>query len=134
MAAAVAEELAAGRSLGVPLPDPANLDWVRIAEPSDVRLLAMVADLGAGERASLALALATPDALVILDDLLARRHADALGIRYTGTLGVLLRAKASGLIPAVGPVLTALATCGFRLSPDTRDAVLRRAGEPATGI
>ena len=67
---------------------------------------------------------------MILDDALARRHAEVLGIALTGTLGILLDAKRCGLVPAVTPLVDDLQRLGFRLSAGTRNAVLRMAGEP----
>jgi predicted nucleic acid-binding protein len=52
-----------------------------------------------------------------------------LGLTVTGTLGVLLRAKTEGHLPAVSPVVDKLEQLGFRLAPETRAGVLRLAGE-----
>jgi len=52
-----------------------------------------------------------------------------LGLRLTGTLGLLLDAKTAGHIDVVTPLLDALQSLGFRLSPATRNAVLRLAEE-----
>ena len=52
-----------------------------------------------------------------------------LNLALTGTLGVLLKAKETGLLPAVAPVLERLEHLRFRLDPETRQAVLRLAGE-----
>lgn len=126
---AVVEELAVGRARGLNLPDPASLDWVEIRRPASAVELTLVRDLGPGEKEVLALALESPDAVVILDDGLARQVAEALDIRLTGTLGVLLDAKRHGLVSAVGPLLDQLQSLRFRLSPHTRAAVLKLAGE-----
>jgi predicted nucleic acid-binding protein len=75
------------------------------------------------------LALESRKAVVVLDDALARRVAEALGLRLTGTLGLLLDAKRAGLIPAVGPLLDQLQALRFRVAPHTRAAVLKLAGE-----
>jgi uncharacterized protein len=88
-----------------------------------------VADLGAGEKEVLALGLQLPGAVVILDERLGRLHAEALKLTYTGTLGILLRAKAEGRIPRIEPLLAHLDRLGFRLSAKTHAAVLRQAGE-----
>jgi predicted nucleic acid-binding protein len=56
------------------------------------RYLQLIADLGPGESAVLALATNHPLALVVLDDKLARRIADMQGFRLTGTASVLIRA------------------------------------------
>ena len=82
-----------------------------------------------GETAVLALALESQDAVVILDDGLARHQAKRMGLRLTGTLGLLIDAKRAGYIEAVSPHLDALQSLRFRLDPNTRLAVLRLAGE-----
>lgn len=129
LAEAVAQELAEGRAHGVSLPAPASLGWIRVTRPRDQATLRMVADLGPGERETLALALEMPGSLVVLDDALARRYARLLNLRLTGTLGVLLRAKSFGHLPSIRPVLDTLGALRFRLDPATRLAVLRLAGE-----
>jgi predicted nucleic acid-binding protein len=48
----------------------------------------LVTDLGPGEAEVLMLALEAREAVVILDDALARRAAAMLGLRVTGTLGL----------------------------------------------
>jgi len=52
-----------------------------------------------------------------------------LKLKLTGTLGVLLKAKETGLLPALAPVLERLQDLRFRMDPETRQAVLRLAGE-----
>ncbi len=89
----------------------------------------LVTDLGAGETQVLMLALESSDAVVVLDDALARQLAEVLGIRLTGTLGLLLDARRAGLIPALAPVLDQLQALRFRLAPHTRAVVLKLAGE-----
>ncbi|MGO8691435.1 MAG: DUF3368 domain-containing protein [Thermoguttaceae bacterium] len=128
---AVAEEIAVGRRLGLDLPDLALLDWVALRRPASTAALPLVTDLGRGESEVLALALETPGSISILDDALARRFAQALGIKITGTLGILLDAKKAGLVDAVAPLLDRLQDRGFRLATATRAAVLRQAGELA---
>jgi len=126
---AVAAELAEGRRLGLDLPVPDTLPWVDLRAPRSEAVLRLAMDLGPGETAALALALESADAITILDDALARRHAEVLGLRLTGTLGVLLDAKRAGLIARVMPLIDDLQSLGFRLSGQTRDAVLCLAGE-----
>lgn len=70
-----------------------------------------------------------PGVLALLDDLLARRMARHLGVPFTGTLGVLLRAKPAGHIAAVKPIVDRLEALGFRLDPMTRLGVLELAEE-----
>ena len=126
---AVAAELREGTLRGVDLPAFEALDWIRVRKPPGGLLLPIVADLGAGEREVLALGTETLYSVVILDDALARQYACSLNLTLTGTLGVLLKAKETGLIPAVAPVLERLQHLRFRMDPETRQAVLRLAGE-----
>lgn len=65
----------------------------------------------------------------MLDDAIARRHAKLLGLAVTDTLGVLLRAKETGLVPAIRPAVDQLARLGFRLAHETRAAVIKLARE-----
>ena len=125
----VIAELDAGRALGCDVPDVRGLPWVVIRQPVSAPALPLAADLGRGEAAVLALALESHDAVVILDDGVGRRAAELLGIRLTGTLGLLLDARKKGLIPKISPVLDALDRLRFRVSATTRAAVLKLAGE-----
>jgi predicted nucleic acid-binding protein len=126
---AVAQEISNGRSLGVKLPDLERLPWAQLRSPKLTESMKLVTDLGAGERAVLALGLENPGSLLILDDKLARRYASYLKLRLTGTLGVLLKAKAAGHLLVLKTVLEELDLLSFRVSEDTRKAVLKLAGE-----
>jgi predicted nucleic acid-binding protein len=123
------DELERGRSIGTDLPDVRALPWLTIHAPEGLDKAPTAADLGAGEKEVLALGTQVPGAVVILDERLGRLHADLLKLTYTGTLGILLRAKAEGRIPRIEPLLEHLGRLGFRLSGKTRAAVLKLAGE-----
>jgi predicted nucleic acid-binding protein len=126
---AVVEELSQGRTSGINLPDVNVLKWVEIRRPVSELAVPLVTDLGSGETEVLMLALEMREAVVVLDDDLARRVAETLGLRLTGTLGLLLDAKKAGLISAIAPLLDQLQTLRFRVAPHTRVAVLKLAGE-----
>ncbi len=125
----VVDELAAGRAQGVMVPNPHELDWVEVRSAPHRSILPLAVDLGRGEREVLSLAVEHRDALALLDDGLARHFAKHLGIRFTGTLGVLLKAKAEGHLDAVLPIIDRLQLLGFWLAPATRAAVLELAEE-----
>ena len=125
----VVEELAVGNSLGIRLPNVANLNWADIREAQAKNILPMVTELGAGEREAIALALELKESLLVLDDALARQYAKLLELPFTGTLGVLLKAKQSGYIENIAPILKQLEAHKFRLDAATRTAVLKLAGE-----
>lgn len=126
---AVADELAQGRLQGVALPEPSSLPWVSLRQIRELDPALALPNLGLGEREALTLAMALPNSLVILDDALARRYARELNVSFTGTLGVLLRAKQAGHLDTIAPVLDQLNALSFRLAPATRIATLRLANE-----
>lgn len=71
----------------------------------------------------------TPDCLLILDDLRARKVATSLGLAFTGTLGVVAAAKRQGIIAAARPVFEQLRATDFRLSDSFLGVVLHELGE-----
>lgn len=77
-------------------------------------------DLGAGELAAMALALENPSRVILLDDALARRTAQAAGLVVWGTLKILLEAKSRGITQSVGPWVDKLADAGMWLSGEGR--------------
>jgi predicted nucleic acid-binding protein len=126
---AVKRELLVGCDAGVALPDLDACPWVTVQTADATVLPALPTQPGPGEREALALAGQTPGAVLLTDDRQARRCAELLGLRVSGTLGVLLRAKRSGLVAEVRPLLKALDRLGFRLAPETRAQVLVLTGE-----
>ncbi|PYP90227.1 MAG: DUF3368 domain-containing protein [Blastocatellia bacterium AA13] len=126
---AVASEIKVGLASRVMLPELTSLSWIRIREASQRALLPIAPGLGPGEREALALAVEAPGSLVLLDDGLARRHARLLKVKFTGTLGVLLKAKSLGHLASITPVMDRLDGLGFRLDTKTRAAILEIAKE-----
>ena len=108
----VVEELSVGGVVGHDTPNVAGIPWVEIVSSANLALLALATDLGKGESEAIAIA-HERNALLILDDGLARRHASLIGVTLTGTLGVLLKAKANGHIPEVAPLVAKLTELGF---------------------
>ena len=104
-----------------------------IKEQSPSGLLAAVraaTGLDAGEAAALSLAVEIHADAVLIDERRGYEVAVQLGLRTIGILGILLRAKSAGFIPAVKPVVDALQRdAGFWLSESLRKQVLSAAGE-----
>lgn len=86
-------------------------------------------DLGSGESAVISAASTRAGAVAVLDDLAARRCAQAHGMPITGTLGLVLLAKKRGLIPEVGGALDAIVNAGLYVSAKPLADVRARAGE-----
>ncbi len=64
--------------------------------------------LDRGEAEAIALALEIAAGLLLMDERRGRNEAKRFGIRFVGTLGVLIEAKARGLFPEVRPVVDEL--------------------------
>lgn len=99
LAEAVLDECSAGGKIAVP--DLRKLDWVLpVVTNPIIPAPPMLFELDRGERDTLMLAMAENADLVLLDERLGRNLAEYLGLRVTGTLGLLLKAKQQGLIPS----------------------------------
>lgn len=109
--------------------DLRTLAWVTVLPDRSDPDLAADPDLHVGEVAALSIARATPNHLLVIDDLGGRTAAQRLGLRFIGTAGAIIRARKLGIIPAAAPILDALAARGFRLSTSVRQVLLRQVGE-----
>lgn len=67
--------------------------------------------------------------LVIIDDFLARKYAQYLGLTITGTLGVIVKAKQKGLIKNVKPIIDEMLESGFWIDNKVYLNILKIAGE-----
>lgn len=126
---AVSLELGAGAQQGLDVPDTGALEWLEVQTVRETSSLPVVIDLGAGEAEAIALAVAHSGSLLILDDGLGRRIAQLNKITYTGTLGVLIKAKRQGLLSNLAQVVEALRKTTMYLTPSLIEAVLRLADE-----
>ena len=105
-------------------------EWVQIISVTDKykqQLLEMQIDKG--ESSALALALEIPGSTVILDDYKARKIAERLGITFSGTIGVIIKAKLNGIIPSIKPILEKIKQTDFYLSAEIELQALKEAKE-----
>ncbi len=87
-------------------------------------------DLDVGERDALTLAVSLRAELVIIDELEGRAAAERLGLKITGTLGILIEAKRRGLLKEIGPELKRLQEgTTFWLSRKMEQTALHLVGE-----
>ena len=105
-------------------------DWVeRHAVQNHALVTALQRDLDRGEAETIALALELGADLTLLDEREGRHAAQRLGLRVVGVVGILLEAKANGMIDTVRPHLRALRqTAGFYLSEPLYQHALSLAG------
>jgi predicted nucleic acid-binding protein len=85
-------------------------------------------DLGAGESQVLAHCMLAGH-MAVLDDGEARAAAKVHGLPLVGTLGVILRARQAGLIPAARPLVERLLESGSYLAADLVRQALAKVGE-----
>jgi len=80
----------------------------------------VVQHLGSGERKAIELAytLSRDSALLLIDDKAARAAASELELNYTGTVGLLIKAKSKGKISNIGNHLTEMKKLGYWLSDE----------------
>lgn len=106
-----------------------EFSWLQIENSTSSSLVAalrLVVDAGEAE----AIALASEKSyLLISDDKQARLAAKRLGVAVIGTVGVLVRAKQSGMISALKPILDGLELNNFFISRALREEALKLVGE-----
>lgn len=89
----------------------------------------MEAKIDFGEASAIALGLEIPNCSIILDDLKARKIAASLKLDFTGTLGVIVKAKQLNLIDSVKPIIRKLREAGLRFSEEIEKDILNQAKE-----
>jgi len=105
-------------------------NWIGIKEVKDKsRQDDFESILDPGESSTIALALETPNCMVIIDEAKGRKIAREHNIPIIGLLGILIQAKQQGVIPAVRPKLELLRKFGFRFSSQLEQTVLKMADE-----
>lgn len=120
-------EEGAGRPASVEVARAWQDGWVRQVAPKNADLVALLMQtLGPGESEVIALATEDRRLTALLDESDARHAAAVYGLKVTGVVGILLRAKREGRIPSLKAELDRLRTEGaFWL----RDQVYRAALE-----
>lgn len=110
---------------GEPLPD-----WVSIMEVENKsKQLLLELQIHKGESSAIALAIEIVGSTIILDDYKARRIAHQLGLNYIGMIGIIVKAKLTGIIHSIKPVLEKIKQTEFRLSLELEEEALRLANE-----
>lgn len=122
----VAAEIETGSRLGHPVTMPT---WVKVQPLSRPLARVSVATLDEGEAAVIQLATELTIDTVCIDEWRGRRAAVAAGLRVTGTLGLLGRAKRLGLIEMVRPWVAKLEAAGIHYHRDLLARFLTVIGE-----
>jgi len=103
--------------------------WLVSVDPGPASPVLSPYRLDAGEASVLTWALSHPGTEVILDETRGRRCAVQLGIALRGSVGLVLLAKQSGVLPLARPALEALRQAGLYLSDRVMNQALALVGE-----
>ena len=112
----------------IKVPDLRGLEWVRVL-PDPRQHQSGLWMLDAGERDTLELALERHAELVIIDERIGRNVAEYLGLRITGTLGVLVKARQQRLILSFRGEVAAMRREGIHYHPRLIDRLAPMVGE-----
>ena len=124
------EAVVAGREVGGAKREVSTATWIKTINVKDRLAVDVLLDeLDLGEAETIVLARELGADWVLMDEKKGRRKLTQLGLQKIGTLGILLKAKQVGLIPALRPELDLLRQRGFGVSQGVIDAVLRQASE-----
>lgn len=105
-------------------------NWISIqAVQSEQQARLLLPTLDRGEAEVITLALERQARLVLIDELTGRKVAESLNLNVSGSVGILIRAKQMGEIPAVKPFLDEMKRQGIYFSQRFIDAVLHQIGE-----
>ncbi len=105
-------------------------EWIKVEKISDKSTgRFLMSSLGPGESEAIVLALESKSDLLLLDDYRARNYANSVGLKITGTAGILVDARDKGIIDKVKEVLDALIKSDYRISESLYRTVIKKSGE-----
>lgn len=105
-------------------------EWISIESVKDKKYQSILElEVDKGEASAIALSTEKVAVLLILDDLQARKLAEKLRLNYTGTLGMIARARREAIIESVKPIIEKIRNTNFRFSEEVFAAIIKTAGE-----
>ena len=106
-----------------------TFEWIKIEQIQDRKSISYFLDLDKGEAEAIVLATESEADLILLDESLGRFHAKHAGLRVTGTIGILVKAKKQGLISELKPLILELKDKGVWLSESLIERILELANK-----
>lgn len=105
-------------------------DWIEVSTEYDAKQFQLLnLELDSGEASAIAFAMSYPGCRIIIDERRGRSVAKRLGLKVTGTIGILIKAKEQGLIKSGKSILLKLEDHGFWLSEALKNQLINRMGE-----
>ncbi len=100
--------------------------WIKLESVKDKKYQSFLeTQVDLGEASAIALAIEMEEPLLLLDDLKARKLARKLNLKFTGSLGVINKAKQIGAIDKVKPIVNKILSTDFRISKQIIHELLR---------
>ncbi len=108
-----------------------NETWIKVVELPDGEILnTLLERLDKGEAESIALAIYLHADFLLIDETIGRAIAENMGLKIVGLLGILIKAKAEGIIASVKPLVDDLIyKAGFYIHRDLYDKVIHLSNE-----
>ena len=106
---------------------PNFIEILEVKNKNYQRILENILDKG--ESSAIALAFELENVLLVLDDLKARKEAQKMGFKITGSLGILFSAKEKNIISSLKEYLNKLQETDFRISENIIFELLKRCNE-----
>ena len=104
--------------------------WVQVLSPTYEKYQEILQfELDDGEASAIALAIEIDESTLLIDDLKGRKVAEKLKLNYSGTFGLILRAKQEGFIESIIPILAKVRATNFRFSDKLFETLIELAGE-----
>ena len=126
---AVKEEIMTGGEKSIGVCELRASSWVKIEKIIDAEKVRLLHELDQGEAEVIILAKEKGIKYVLIDEKVARLQANVLGLKVVGTLGLLLKAKKKGLIPAVKPLIQKILEHGIWIKDEIVKGILKESGE-----
>ena len=123
----VIDECAVGGAITVP--DLRQLSWIQPVHSTPCHYAGVLLELDSGEKHTLDMAQKLNADWVLIDEKIGRNMAEYLGLRVTGTLGILLNAKRKGWISSFQACVLAMQEQGIRYHPQLVARLVQEAGE-----
>ena len=124
------EAVIAGHEAGGTKQEVLAADWIKVVPVKDRLAVELLLDeLDLGEAETIVLAREINADWVLMDERKGRRKLAQLNQQKIGTLGILLKARQSGLLSALKPELELLRQNGFSIGQQIVDEILHQVGE-----
>lgn len=115
----------------VQVPDLYALDWIIPVISHPTVHTGILLELDKGEKYTIDMAKRTQAEWVIIDEKMGRNIAEYLGMRVTGTLGILLKAKQQGWISSFIEAVNTMQQHGIRYHPTLVRKLAHSVNEPS---